>query len=480
MKSFHPRLLLAVLSAGALMQPLDFFIVNLALPAIRDSLGTSSSVVQLILSAYASGCAAFMITGGRLGDLFGRKRMFMAGMIGFVLASVLCSLASTGALLVAGRILQALCASLLGPQVLATIRTVYDAADQPRVMSRYGFVIGLSPIIGQLGGGLLIHFHPLGLGWQSIFLVNVPIGIVICVGAWFLVPESVPPRRARLDLQGLVLLSVVLLLIICPLTLGRDAGWPMGAFVSLAASVPVFLLFLFTEKRIAERGGDPLVNLALFRNPAFSIGLAMAFLFYCPGAILLAFGIYLQSGLGWSALASAVAIVPYALGFACGPLLTISLVRRVADHVLSIGIATQMIGLALMAASLVDAVNPGVVFYVGFLAGGLGQGIAFPSLLRIVLREAAPEMAGLAAGTVSSTLQIGAAFGVATIGGLFFLVLDGAGLSAAGYARAFQVTAAAAAGCLLVCLVLCLYLVRRQGVIAKMQERLESEVASES
>jgi len=480
MKSFHPRLVLAVLSAGALMQPLDFFIVNLALPAIRDGLGTSSSVVQLILSAYASTCAACMVTGGRLGDLFGRKRMFMAGMIGFVLASVLCSFASGGAMLVAGRIAQALCASLLAPQVLATIRTVYDAADQPRVMSRYGFVIGLSPIIGQLGGGLLIHLHPLGLGWQSIFLVNVPLGIAICVGAWFVVPESIPPRHARIDFPGLLLLSVLLLLVICPLTLGRDAGWPTWSFVSFAASVPVLGLFLFTEKRVAERGGDPLVNLALFRNPAFSIGLAMAFLFYCPGAILLAFGIYLQNGLGWSALAAAGAIVPYALGFACGPLLTMPLVRRVADHVLTVGIATQMIGLVLMAASLLNAVNPGPVFYVGFLAGGLGQGIAFTSLLRIVLREAAPEMVGLAAGTVSSTLQIGAAFGVATLGGLFFFVLDGAGFSAAAYARAFQVTAAAAAGCLFVCLVLCLYLVRRQGATAKMLERVDAEVASES
>ncbi|WP_322044630.1 MFS transporter [Paraburkholderia sp. J67] len=444
---------LVVLLIGAILPPLDYFIVNLAMPSIHDGLAASPSQLQLVVSAYACANAVAQITGGRLGDLYGRKRMFMIGMAGFVLASTLCGLASDGSVLVAGRILQGLFAAVLAPQVLATIRSVYPPQQQVRVMGLYGFVFGVAAVIGQLGGGALISLHPFGLGWRAIFLVNLPIGALALIGSWRFLPESRPPRGARIDVPGTLLLSLFLLMLVYPLTRGREDGWPAWMLVCLAASVPVLGLLLRVELRSLAAGKEPLLDVRLLRNPVVALGLALAFLFYLMSAFFLSYGIYLQGGLHWSPLASGFAILPFGVGFLSSPLLMPRLVARFGGYrVLTLGYVLIALGLA-TAATLAGAVAPGPGFYVGLAAMGIGQGLVLPSVVRNVLAEVEPARAGVASGMVTAMLQIGAAVGAATLGGLFFARL-GTHPEALDYAAGFKVSMFALVAILGVCALL--------------------------
>jgi MFS family permease len=445
-KSSAPRRapIIIVLLLGAFLPPLDFYIVNLALPAIGNGLRTTGGQLQLIVSCYASAYAVFLITGGRLGDLYGRKRMFITGMAGFIIASAICGLAPNGSVLILGRILQGASAAVMAPQVLATIRTIFSTAEQPRVIGLYGSVFGLASIVGQLFGGVLITLHPLGLTWQSIFLINVPIGIVALLGALRFLPEAKPLSQPKVDLTGVFLLSLLLGSIIYPLTRGREAGWPAWTFISFAASIPLLVLFIWFEGWLAKVGGSPLVDLKLFKNPTFVAGLAMAFLFYCISVFFLTFGIYLQSGLGWTCLASGIGILPFAFGFFAGTLRSAKLYAQMGNHILSVGFGLLACGFATTAGALHAGFGPGIVFYLGLVCAGVGQGLLQPSTVRIVLTEVEPEQAGLAAGVVTSILQVGSAVGVAAVGSVFFTVL-GQQTGSRPYGNAFASALAVAA-----------------------------------
>ncbi|MDN7487719.1 MFS transporter [Burkholderia sp. AU45274] len=449
----HHGWALVVLLVGAILPPLDYFIVNLALPAIRDGIGARPAELQLVVSAYACANAVVQITGGRLGDLYGRKRMFMIGMAGFVVASTLCGLAGSGAVLVGGRVLQGLFAAILAPQVLATIRSVFSPQEQVRVMGFYGFVFGLAAVIGQLGGGALISLHPFGLGWRAIFLVNLPIGILALIGSWRFIPESRPPKGQRIDVPGMVLLSLFLLMLVYPLTHGREAGWPLWMVACLVGALPMLGALLAVEARRLAGGHDPLLDVRLFRNPVVALGLVLAFLFYTLSAFFLSYGIYLQGCLNWSPLASGLAILPLGLGFLSSPLLMPRLVGRFGGYrVLTLGFAMLAAGVA-TAAALAGAAAPGAGFYVGIAAIGIGQGLVLPSVVRIVLAEVDTARAGVASGMVTAMLQIGAAVGAATLGGVFFARL-GAHPAALDYVQGFRTSMFALTAVLLVCIVL--------------------------
>ncbi|MGA7779564.1 MAG: MFS transporter [Paraburkholderia sp.] len=455
------ELALAVLFVGAFLAPLDYFIVNLALPSIHTGLNATDAQLQLVVSAYASAYAVLLITGGRLGDLFGRRRMFMTGMAAFVVASALCGTATSGHLLVIARIVQGMAAAVMAPQVLATIRAVVPLHQQTKVMSFYGLVFGLASIVGQLGGGALITYHPFGLDWRIIFLINIPIGILAFIGTWKFVPENQPKTQTGVDFKGVGLLSAVLMLVIYPMTHGREAGWPLWTFAMFALAVPVFALFVATERRVERLGGHPLVDLQLFRNPAFALGLVLAFLFYCNSAFFLTYGIFLQTGLHWSPLASGIAIMPFAIGFVIGPLLSPIVVKRVGGHVLTLGFSMMTLGFVVTGWASTQAVSPDLLFYCALPCAGIGQGLLLPSIMRIVLHEVAQEKAGLASGVISSTLQIGAAFGTAAVSGAFFSVLGGRTTPEA-YAHAFQSSLAINALLMFICIGLSVLLVRHQ------------------
>jgi EmrB/QacA subfamily drug resistance transporter len=335
---------LPVLLAGAFLPILDFNVVNLALPAIRQHLGASSSEVQFVISAYAATYAVFLITGGRLGDLFGRRRMFMLGIAGFTLASVLCGIAWSPPILIAGRILQGLTATVMAPQVLASIRVLFPAAEQARALALYGATFGLANICGQLLGGVLVSTRPFGLAWQAIFLINVPIGLAALFGSLLVLRESRAPQAQKLDLGGVVLLSLTLALLVYPLVEGREAGWPAWMVAMLVACPVALVTFVRFEAELSARGGDPLVTLSLFRSRGFAAGLGMALAFYMLSSFYLTFAVYLQSGLHRSPMEAGIATLPFAVGYFVSSLVSSGVMQRLGVRALTLGFALQILG----------------------------------------------------------------------------------------------------------------------------------------
>lgn len=334
-----------ILLVGAFLPPLDFFIVNVALPAIQSELGASFSAEQLVISSYAAVYAVTLITGGRLGDIYGRGRMFFLGLIGFAAASLLCGLAWSPWVLIIGRILQGATAAIMAPQALASVQAIFPEAEKPFALSLYGAVFGLASVIGQVSGGILISANLFGLGWRTIFLVNLPVALLVILFGVPLLKETRAQSAQRLDPVGTLLTTVMLSAVIVPLTEGREAGWPWWTWLSLLAFPLLARLLWRYEDRLSQHGGSPLLNPAVL----------------------------------------------------CAP--------------------------------------------------GLGQGLAMPTLVRMVTGRVAPAFSGMIAGVTSSALQLSTALSVAVIGGLFYSMLDN-GKSAANITQAFIVALAAMSLCL--------------------------------
>jgi EmrB/QacA subfamily drug resistance transporter len=438
---------LAVLLAGAFLPPLDFTIVNLALPAIRQDLGATSSDVQFVISAYAATYAVFLVTGGRLGDLYGRKSMFLTGVAGFTFASVLCGTAWSPAALIAGRILQGVMATVMAPQVLASIRVLFLGAAQGRALAFYGATFGLANLCGQVLGGVLVSLHPFGLVWQAIFFVNVPIGLATLLGGWVFLRDSRAEHAQGLDIGGVVLLSLTLGLFVYPLIEGREVGWPWWSVVMLAASPAALALFVLFEKRLQKRGGSPLVELSLFQDRRFATGIAMAFAFYMQNAFFLTFSVFLQSGLGMTPMEAGIATLPYVGGSFVASLVSSYLMQRLGPYALTLGFVLQAFGFFLVILAI-GSILPGSLD-IGLTTAGMGFGVIMPSVIKAVVGGVEPRHAGLASGVVISSLQIGSAFGVAMIGGVFYSAL-GNGESSQVYPHAFSL----ALGCIVAVLVL--------------------------
>jgi EmrB/QacA subfamily drug resistance transporter len=425
---------LAVLLTGAFLPPLDFNVVNLALPAIRLDLGATSSAVQFIMSAYAATYAVFLITGGRLGDRFGRKRMFMLGVAGFTIASVLCGTAWSPDALISGRILQGLMATAMAPQVLASIRVLFPPAEQGRALALYGATFGLANICGQLLGGVLVSAHPFGLPWQAIFLINVPIGLAALIGSVFFLSDSRAEHAQGLDLGGVVLLSATLGLLVYPLVEGRETGWPLWILAMLVMSPVALFAFIRFEKRLADRGGSALVELSLFRNHSFVVGIAMAVAFYMQSSFFLTLSVYLQSGLHMAPFDAGVATLPYVGGGFIASLASSHLMHRLGVRALTLGFALQVLGFAILMLAVSHLLPGGLK--IGLTCAGLGFGTVMPSVIKAVIGGIDSRHAGLASGVAISALQVGASLGVAIIGGVFYSAL-GAKQGLDAYAHAF-------------------------------------------
>ncbi len=289
-----PVVLLAMFMAG-----FDIWVVNVAAPSLQRDLHVSDAALQLIVGGYAFMYASGMVTGGRLGDLLGYRRLFMIGVASFAVASLLCGLAQSPAELVTARLLQGLTGAAMVPQVLALITATFPAPERSRALAWFGVTMGLAFVSGQILGGLLLQANVLGLGWRAIFLVNVPVGAAALIAAALVVPHARGHRRPRLDPAGAFGVSAALALALVPLTLGHDEGWPVWTWISMAASLPVLLLTLGWERRLARRGGEPLLDLPLFRDRAFSAGLGVNFaLVFFFGSFMFVLTLLLQAGLG--------------------------------------------------------------------------------------------------------------------------------------------------------------------------------------
>lgn len=411
-------LALVVLLTGTLLPPLDFFIVNVALPAIGTDLRASSDVAQLVISVYAAAYAVTLILGGRLGDLYGRKRAFVVGMLGFGLASLLCGMSPTPSVLVVGRLLQGVSAAIMAPQSLASIHAIFPASEKGRALSLYGATIGLASVGGQLLGGLLVAANPLGLGWRSIFLINLPIIFIAVLAALALLRESRAGRGAGLDVQGALLLASGLLALVIPIIEGREHHWPWWCVTLLILSVPLLFNFWRYEKRLERAGRAPLVLPSLLASRGLQRSLLATFFFYALAAFFLVFAVYEQAGLGHDTLATGLAVLPVGVGLFLGPLCGPRLARWLGQRAASFGMVLEVGGLVLAAA--LAAADLSSWLPLPLFAIGLGQGIALPALVRLNVDHVDARWAGLAAGLVNATLQISAAVSVALVGGLFF------------------------------------------------------------
>jgi MFS family permease len=415
-------LALATVLLGVLLPMVDFFIVNVALPTMATDLKASSATLELVVSGYATAYAVFLVIGGRLGDARGRRRVFVAGIAAFTVASLLCGLAPSAGWLVAARILQGVAAALVVPQTLSTIQATGDGMSRARALGWFGATGGIAALAGQAVGGALVSADIAGSGWRPIFLVNVPIGLVGIVLALRYVPETRAVRVARPDVTGAALLAAAVVSLLIPLTEGRALNWPWWSWV-LLVSVPAWVVaFVRVERRRERTGRDPLVPPSLLRHRSMRRGLALAAPFFAGfGAFMFVYALTAQGALGYSPVKAGLTLVPMAGAFLVASLQTARLVVRHGRGVITAGSGIQLLGLLLLAWTLEQTwphTSPWALLP-AFTVMGFGQGLTMPSLIRVVLSEVPLESAGAGSGVFTTMQQLALAIGVASLGSLF-------------------------------------------------------------
>ncbi|MFG3287382.1 MFS transporter [Streptomyces sp. NPDC048179] len=422
--------LFTVLLAAAL--PLvDFFIVNIALPTIGTDLHAGEAVLELVVAGYGVAYAVLLVLGGRLGDLFGRRRLFLGGMAAFGLTSLACGLAPGAWSLVAARVAQGASAAAMLPQVLATIQAATSGGRRAKAMSLYGATAGLSMVAGQILGGVLVAADIAGTGWRSVFLVNVPVVLVgLLLGARF-VPETRSQRPEPVDGPGTVLLALSLLTLLVPLTEGRAAGWPLWTWLSLAAFPGVAVAFYAVERRADRAGRTPLVPPSLFALTSLRRGLVLMLPFSVGfSGFMFVIAVALQSGEHMDPVPAGLALAPMAVVFLFVSLAGPRLIARYGSRVVSAGSVLQAVGLVLVVLAAqrdwphldFTALLPGVAI------AGAGQALQLPNVLRLVMSEVPPARAGVGSGVMVTTQQSALALGVATLGTLFLSLVPHQGM----------------------------------------------------
>ncbi|MFI0713129.1 MFS transporter [Streptomyces inhibens] len=422
---------LAVVLTASFMDLVDATIVNIAIPSIQRDTGATFSALQWVTAGYALAFAIGLITGGRLGDIYGRKKLFLLGMAGFTLASALCGLAATPGMLVGARVLQGAMAALMVPQVLAIIHVSFPAHERGKVFGMFGAVIGLGAVCGPLIGALLTEGDLLGLQWRPIFLINLPVGVAgILLGRRF-ITESRAPRALRLDLVGTALATVGLLMLLYPLTQGRESGWPLWGFVSMAASPLVLAVFVRYERAKARKDGSPLVELSLFKVKTFAAGVGVQLTFGAvSGLFFLIWTLYMQLGLGWGALHAGLTGVPFSL--ACSAAAGISvqkLVPRFGRKVLQAGALIMLSGalLYIWEAGRYGTAMQSWQMAPAMLLMGAGMGLIVAPITDSAISEVPAEHSGSASGIFNTTGQLGMALGLALSSVAFFGVVGDTG-----------------------------------------------------
>ncbi|MFD9334444.1 MFS transporter [Streptomyces sp. NPDC060028] len=416
---------------GAALPLIDFFIVNVALPAIDSDLAAGPAMLELVVGGYGVAYAVLLVLGGRLGDMAGRRRLFLIGMAAFGLTSLACGLAPTAWTLVGARVAQGAAAALMLPQVLATIQATTQGPRRARAMSLYGATAGLSMVFGQILGGVLVAADVAGLGWRSVFLVNVPVAVLGLVLALRSVPETRSERPASVDVPGTLLLALSLVSLLLPLTEGRATGWPLWTWVSLAVFPLAAVAFYRTERRADRLGRTPLVPPSLLRLESLRRGLVMVMPFSIGfSGFMFVIAVALQQGLRMGPVTAGLALVPMAAAFFAASLAGPRLVGRYGSRVVTAGSVLQAVGVALLLFTVwrdwpglgLAALAPGVA------VAGLGQGLQLPVLMRLMLSDVPADRAGVGGGVMITTQQSALALGVATLGSLFLALIPAVGM----------------------------------------------------
>jgi EmrB/QacA subfamily drug resistance transporter len=420
------------------MDLLDSTIVNVAIPSIQRGIGASYSAVQWIIAGYSLAFALFLIAGGRLGDIFGYKRLFLVGIAGFTVASALCGLAGSTDALIAARLVQGLMAAMMVPQILSIIQVMYASAEERQSISAYyGALAGIATVAGPIVGALLIAGDLWGLGWRAIFLVNLPVGLAAVVLAAIYLPDAKSPHPLRLDVVGMFVVVLAMLMLMYPLIQGRELGWAPWTLISMGASLPLFILFGWSQVRRDQRDGSPLVVPRLFHHRSFVAGIVlMGGFFAIVTGFLMIFTIFLQVALDYGVLKAGLTGIPFSLGVSIasgisGPVL----LPRFGRKVVTAGPLVMAVGLVGMIATIQHFgadVTPWQMTP-ALATSGVGMGFVVASVYPFVLADVQPRDAGSASGIVSAVGQIGGAVGIAVFAGIFFGLI---GVGAEGHVAA--------------------------------------------
>lgn len=421
-------LILAVVLAAECMDLIDSTVVNIAAPRIAIQFHASSTSLQWIVGGYPLAIAVGLITGGRLGDLIGRKKMFIIGAIGFVAASTLCGLAPDTGVLIAARLIQGSFAAMMLPQGFGIIREVFPEDERQSAFAIFGPVIGLSAVLGPIIGASLIKLNLFGSNWRLVFLINIPLGLAAIIGALRLLPASQPDRETKLDLTGTALVSLFAVLLVFPLIQGRDYGWPWWTFVSMAASVVFLVAFALQQRGRDKSGQAPLVTPSVFGHRGFSAGMLFATLFFAGfGGVLLCSTLFLQIGQHFTPIHAAVITVPLTVGLVIGSGLSGGLLGpKFGRIVLQAGVVVAAIGWVLIVIALRGHGTVGFVdFMPGMLVAGIGFGLIVAPMFDIVLASVTDAETGSASGVLNAGQQLATSIGVAVMGTIFFDAIGG-------------------------------------------------------
>jgi EmrB/QacA subfamily drug resistance transporter len=424
-------LVLAVVFIADVMDAVDSTIATLAGPSIRADLGGSETTLQWVLSAYTAAFALGLITSGRLGDLLGRRRLFLVGMAGFTLTSLACGLAPGVGFLITARVLQGLFGAVMIPQGFAMVKVVFPPRELRKALIPFGPVMGLATVAGPILAGWLLHLDLFGGDWRAIFLINVPIGALTWVlGRSFLPHRTGEDASARLDLGGVSLLTAASALLIIPLVQGRELGWPLWTYLSMAGSVVALALFVASERR----SGHPVITPSLFGKRGFVVGLVITLAFFAAlTGFQLALNLLLQLGLRWTPLHTSLTLIPWALGSAVAVTLAGAvLARKLGRATLQLGTGIAVLGLLVLwwtiagsGDSLTSAALAPSLALVGF-----GTGLVFIPIFDFVLGDATTEEVGTGSGMLNAVQQFSGAIGVAALGTVFFARAGSGGTAA--------------------------------------------------
>ena len=424
----------AVMIVASTVDLIDGTIVNVALPTIRRDLGATGAQLEWIVSAYMLAFAAALITAGSLGDLLGRKRLFLLGTAVFGAASLGAGVAQTANELIAARVVQGAAAATMSPQVLATFRAMFSGKERGAAFGAYGATLGFASAIGLILGGVLTQANLFGWGWRTVFLVNVPIVVGSLIAAAIVVPETRARSHRRPDLAGAAILTAALVAIVFPILEGRRLGWPAWGWAMLAAGVAALVGLAVAEDRLPRPRVAPLLRPRLLRRPAFTAGLIvqLAFSIGMQGFALV-FVLWLQTGQGYSPLRSGLTMVAFSVGSFIAAPLAIPLAQRWGRLVLMVGallMAAGTAGIAVGAHHVGTGNGPGPLVP-GLLVAGLGLALLVIPLVNVVLAAVPAHAAGGASGLFGTAQQIGGAIGVAVMGTIFFGDLAGGSFKAA-------------------------------------------------
>jgi len=435
----HDWLVLGVALSASVMAIFDLFVVNVAMPHIRDRLQAGDAAVQLVVSGYAFAYAAGLITGGRLGDRFGYRRMFAVGMASFTMASLLCSLAQSPTELVVARIGQGLTAAVMVPQVLSLITVTFSPEHRGRATAWYGVATGVAALAAQICGGLLVDWNVAGLDWRVIFLINVPIGVVATALALRLLPGT-PGGTARLDPTGAVAVTLVMALVLVPLALGRDSGWAPWVWICLVGAAVAAPATVRWQATVAGAGGEPIIDTRLFTNRSYALLLTACSLFQLYfGCFMFTLSLLLQAGLGESATQASVVFVCQGVLFTATSLRSGRWAARHGPRVPLVGATLVVAGLIWLSAVLTRGEPETGQLMAALGVVGAGNGLLLPALLGGSLARVRPDQAGAASGALNTAQQFANSLGVTVVGTVFFAV---AGARLADARTAMQVVVA--------------------------------------